>query len=228
MQQTESARRRLRDLILDGAYAPGQRLTETEVAQSLAMSRTPVREAFRALVADGLVHSAGRGVQVVALDGTALRHCYEVRAALEALTAELAARRQAAGRIAPADLAELTREAERTEEATLAGRYAQAVAYNRRFHCRIAELAGNPVAAASLDRLWDRIVVSTRATLDPPHRPAQVNAQHRDLLAAIRDGRAADAAAIARLHLQDTLGPETSGTETPGAGTSGADGEGAR
>ncbi|MFF7153352.1 FCD domain-containing protein [Streptomyces sp. NPDC008139] len=206
MQQTDSARARLRDLILDGAYAPGQRLTETEVALSLEMSRTPVREAFRALVAEGLVHSAGRGVRVVALDTEALRHAYQVRAALEALTAELAARRQAEGRIAPADLAELVREADRTEEATLAGRLAEAVTHNRRFHGRIAVLAANPVALASLDRLWDQILVSTRASLDPPHRPAQVNAQHRELLAAITGGRAREAAEAARRHVLDTCG----------------------
>jgi len=206
VQQTESARARLRDLIVTGAYAPGQRLTETEVAESLEMSRTPVREAFRALVSDGLVRSAGRGVQVVALDVEALRHAYQVRAALEALTAELAAVRQAQGRIAPADLAALVRDAESAETATLAGEFAQAVGHNRRFHMRVAELAANPVAATSLDRLWDQIVVSTRATLEPPHRPAHVNSQHRDLLAAIREGRAADAAAAARGHVLDTLG----------------------
>ncbi|MFC4035568.1 GntR family transcriptional regulator [Streptomyces polygonati] len=206
MQQTDSARTRLRDLILDGAYAPGERLTETEVAESLTMSRTPVREAFRSLAADGLVRSSGRGVQVVALDGAALRHAYEVRGALEALTAELAARRQAEGRIAPAELAALAEEADRTEAATLAGRFAEAVGHNRRFHRRIAELAANPVALATLDRLWDQIVVSTRASLDPPHRPARVNAQHRELLTAITEGRPARAASAARLHVADTCG----------------------
>ncbi|WP_329131795.1 GntR family transcriptional regulator [Streptomyces sp. NBC_01476] len=204
MQQTESARGRLRDLILDGAYAPGQRLTETEVAASLAMSRTPVREAFRALVSDGLVRSAGRGVEVVALDGTALRHAYEVRGALEALTAELAAGQQAQGRIAPASLAALADDADRTEQATVEGRFAEAVGHNRRFHRRIAELAANPVALVTLDRLWDQIVVSTRASLDPPHRPAQVNAQHRALLRAVTEGRAADAGLLARQHVADT------------------------
>ena len=48
------ARRRLRELILDGTYPAGTRLTELEVAAALGMSRTPVREAIRALAADGL------------------------------------------------------------------------------------------------------------------------------------------------------------------------------
>lgn len=208
MQQTEAARARLREMIVGGEYAPGQRLTETDVAAALAMSRTPVREALRGLVADGLVSSAdGRGVVVRALDAAALRDTYQVRAALEALTAELAAGRQAAGLIAPAELAALAADADRTEEATLAGRYEEAVGHNRRFHARVADLSGNAVARAALERLWDQIVVSTRASLDPPHRPAQVNAQHRELLAAITEGRAADAAAAARQHVLDTCAP---------------------
>ncbi|NUP35848.1 MAG: GntR family transcriptional regulator, partial [Streptomyces sp.] len=121
VQQTEEARARLRAMIVAGDYAPGQRLTETEVAASLAMSRTPVREALRGLTADGLVRSAGgRGVVVSALDPAALRDTYRVRAALEALTAELAAVRHAEGLIAPAELTALAADADRTEEATLA------------------------------------------------------------------------------------------------------------
>nr|WSX79545.1 GntR family transcriptional regulator [Streptomyces sp. NBC_00899] len=207
MQQTDAAHARLRELIVGGAYAPGERLTETEVAGVLAMSRTPVREALRGLEADGLVRSAdGRGVVVTALDAAALRDTYRVRAALEALTAELAAERQAAGRIAPAELTALEADTALTEEATAAGRFAEAVTYNRRFHSRIAALSANAPAQAVLERLWDQIVVSTRASLDPPHRPALVNGQHRDLLAAIAEGRAADAAGIARRHVLDTCG----------------------
>jgi DNA-binding GntR family transcriptional regulator len=207
MQQTEAAHARLREMIVGGAYAPGERLTEVGVAGVLAMSRTPVREALRGLVADGLVRSAGgRGVVVTALDAGALRDTYRVRAALEALTAELAAERQAAGLIAPAELTALAGDAALTEEATVEGRLAEAVVFNRRFHTRIAALAANAPAQAVLDRLWDQIVVSTRASLDPPHRPAQVNGQHRELLAAITEGRAAEAAAVARQHVLDTCG----------------------
>ncbi|CAG7628483.1 GntR family transcriptional regulator [Actinacidiphila bryophytorum] len=207
MQQMEVAQARLREMIVGGAYAPGERLTEVEVAGVLAMSRTPVREALRGLVADGLVRSAGgRGVVVTALDAAALRDTYRVRAALEALTAELAAERQAAGLIAPAELTSLAEDAALAEEATAEGRLTEAVVFNRRFHTRIAALAANAPAQAVLDRLWDQIVVSTRASLDPPHRPAQVNGQHRELLAAITGGRAADAAAVARQHVLDTCG----------------------
>ena len=202
--QTDTARRRLRELILDGTYPAGTRLTELEVAAALGMSRTPVREAIRTLAADGLVHPTGWGVTVVALDSSDLDHAYQVRAAVEGLTAELATDRQRTGRIAPAELASLGAAAADAAQATAAGRLQQAVEYNRRFHRRVAELAGNPIALSTLDRLWDQIQVSTLHSLAVPARPARVAAQHDQLLAAIADGRAADAGRIARQHALDT------------------------
>ena len=202
--QTERAHDRLRALILEGIYQAGTRLTEVEAAASLAMSRTPVREALRALAADGLVRPAGRGVVVVALDPDALDDAYQVRAALEALTAELAAARQRAGRVAPADLASLRAVAAAAAESTAAGRLKDAVGHNREFHRRIAQLAGNAIALGTLDRLWDQIQVSTLRSLTAPARPAHVSAQHDRLLAAITDGRVEDAGRITREHVLDT------------------------
>ncbi|MEV4581070.1 GntR family transcriptional regulator [Nonomuraea jabiensis] len=202
--QTDVARRRLRELILDGAYPPGARLTEMEVAAALDMSRTPVREALRALTADGLVQPSGRGVVVVALAQGDLDEAYQVRAALEALTAELAATRQHEGRIAPADLAALREIAIDTATATAEGRLADAVRLNRRFHRVIAELAGNSMALHALERIWDQIQVSTLRSLAPPSRHAYVSGQHEELVAAIVLGRAEEAARVARAHVLDT------------------------
>ncbi|MFF4618421.1 GntR family transcriptional regulator [Nonomuraea jabiensis] len=202
--QTDVARRRLRELILDGAYPPGARLTEMEVAAALDMSRTPVREALRALTADGLVQPSGRGVVVVALAQGDLDEAYQVRAALEALTAELAATRQREGRIAPADLAALRQIAIDTATATAEGRLAEAVRLNRRFHRVIAELAGNSMALHALERIWDQIQVSTLRSLVPPARPAYVSGQHEELVAAIVLGRPEEAARVARAHVLDT------------------------
>jgi DNA-binding GntR family transcriptional regulator len=202
--QAETAQRRLRDLILDGTYPLGARLTEVDAAAALTMSRTPVREALRALAADGLVRPAGRGVVVAALEGAELDEAYQVRAALEALAAELAAGRQRAGRIAPADLASLRRIASATAASTTRGRLAEAAGLNRRFHRRIAELAGNATALRVLDRLWDQIQVSTVGSLRPPARRKQASDQHERLLQAIVDGQVGTAGRIARRHVLHT------------------------
>ncbi|MDP9867651.1 MULTISPECIES: GntR family transcriptional regulator [Streptosporangium] len=196
--------RRLREQIVAGHYPPGERLTELSASAALEVSRTPVREALRRLESDGLVRSTGRGVVVTGLSPDSLDHAYAVRAALETLTAELAADRQRDGRIPPAALAELEDSARRLEQVTAAGDLDRAIGLNRDFHRTVAELAGNPIALETLDRLWDQIIVSTRATLTAPERPEAVADEHRRLLAAIRDGRRELAGRIAGDHARAT------------------------
>jgi DNA-binding GntR family transcriptional regulator len=194
---TESVYRQLREQIVSGVYRVGDRLPEVSLSTALAVSRTPVREALRRLESDGLVQASGRGVTVAALSTPDLRHAHAVRGALDALAAELAADRQSAGRLAPAALADLETQAGQLEQITAAGDLELAADLNRRFHLGIAELAGNPIAVQILDRLWNQITVSARASLAPSERPDAVAAEHRELLAAIGRGDRAEAGRIA-------------------------------
>jgi len=90
----EAAAERLRTLIIEGELAPGARLNERELSEGLGVSRTPLREAFRMLAADGLlVQLPNRGAQVVSLSREDVRHAFEVMASLEGLSGELAAAR---------------------------------------------------------------------------------------------------------------------------------------
>jgi DNA-binding GntR family transcriptional regulator len=212
----ETVYRQLREQIISGVYRAGDRLPEVSLSTALAVSRTPVREALRRLESDGLVQGSGRGVTVAGLSTPELQHAHAVRGALEALTAELAADRQRAGRLAPAELADLEAQAARLEEITTAGDLEQAAALNRRFHRGIAELAGNPIAVEILDRLWNQITVSTRASLAPSERPDAVAAEHRELLAAIAGGDRTRAGQIAGRHASATahaVGEAPSGTK---------------
>ena len=201
---TESVYRQLREQIVSGVYRAGDRLPEVSLSNALAVSRTPVREALRRLESDGLVHGSGRGVTVTAMSTPELRHAHAVRGALEALTAELAADRQLAGRLAPAALADLEAEAGQLERITAAGDLELAADLNRRFHLGIAELAANPIAVQILDRLWNQITVSARVSLAPSERPNAVAAEHRELLAAIGHGDRARAGRIAANHARAT------------------------
>jgi DNA-binding GntR family transcriptional regulator len=201
---TESVYRQLREQIVSGVYRAGDRLPEVSLSAALAVSRTPVREALRRLESDGLVRGSGRGVTVTAMSTPGLQHAHAVRGALEALTAELAADRQRAGRLAPAVLADLATQAALLEQITAAGDLEQAADLNRRFHLSIAELAGNPIAMEILDRLWNQITVSARASLAPSERPDAVAAEHRELLAAIGSGDRVLAGRIAGDHATAT------------------------
>ncbi|MEV5301099.1 GntR family transcriptional regulator [Amycolatopsis methanolica] len=203
---------RVRELIVGGAFPPGQRLTELDLSQRLDVSRTPVREALRRLESDGLVESGQRGVTVIRLSDAELREAYLVRASLEALTAELAAQRQRAGETAPAALARLTSHADDADRATRAGDLIAGVRHNREFHRHVAVLAGNSLALGFLDRVWDRILVSTQDSLTAPSRTGQVDDEHRRLVAAITAGDGPEAAALARDHVLSTLSALPGGT----------------
>lgn len=84
---------RLREMITEGELAAGARLNERALCERLGVSRTPLREAFRLLAAEGLVAiEPNRGAQVVALSDEDVRQSFEVMSGLEALSGELACR----------------------------------------------------------------------------------------------------------------------------------------
>src|SRR5205814_445701 len=90
----EHTYRYLRDAILQGHLAPGQRLQLHRVCERLAVSRMPVKEAIGRLVSDGLVEvQPRRGTYVARLDAREVAETFDVRGALEALGGELAAAR---------------------------------------------------------------------------------------------------------------------------------------
>lgn len=84
----------IRRRIVEGDYRPGERLVEQRVAEELDVSRTPVREAFRMLQAEGIVRvEPNRGARVRSLSVEDISDVYELRARLEAMASELAAQR---------------------------------------------------------------------------------------------------------------------------------------
>lgn len=94
MRASDRAYGTLRAEILDGSLEPGTVLQEVEQSTRLGVSRTPVREALRQLAADGLVDASGRGAVVTAVSRDDIVALYELREALEARAAGLAAQRR--------------------------------------------------------------------------------------------------------------------------------------
>jgi len=86
----------LLDAISAGTLAPGERITQEDLAEKLNVSRSPVLQALRLLKKDGLLEEApGRGLVVTMLDPIRIGHLYQVRGALDALAARLAAQNRA-------------------------------------------------------------------------------------------------------------------------------------
>lgn len=99
----EAIFQKLRSLLIEGAITPGSKLNERELAESLNVSRTPIREAIRRLAADGLVELiANRGAIAIKLSHEDVVQTFDVIAQLEGYSGELAAKN-----ISPSALSEL-------------------------------------------------------------------------------------------------------------------------
>lgn len=203
-----STYRELRTLVVSGALDPANRFSEAELAQRLQVSRTPVREALQRLEGDGLVYARGRGVRVRTLDPQELGDIFSARAGLEGWALFLAARRVAAGEVAPARLDTVTALADAAHAHTVAGDLARAADANRAFHEAAAALCENGVVIDTLARWWDQITVSTRRSIEAPHRVDEVDREHRAILDALRAGDPDAARAATESHglaTRDTL-----------------------
>src|SRR3954471_7284207 len=117
---------RLHELVVSGELQPGTRHAELPLAAQLGVSRPTMREALRRLEGEGLARSDGRPLRVHRMGTDELRGALEMRGALEALLAELAAIRVRDGHVAPAELRRLTTLADDTESATDAGDHIEA------------------------------------------------------------------------------------------------------
>ncbi|MGI9116932.1 MAG: GntR family transcriptional regulator, partial [Gaiellales bacterium] len=189
----------LREAIIGGEYAPGERLRAEALAGRFGTSRTPVREALMLLEGDGLVEiEPRRGAVVRTFDPADLVDLYEVRAVLEARAAALAA-----GRIGPEGLAALEASCERAEGLTGASvrTIDTMIAANEDFHRIVIDAAGSPRllgalrTVAGIPRPFKTVFWS-----DPAERGRSL-ASHREVIAALRAGSAERAESAMRLHV---------------------------
>lgn len=140
-------REELRRQILDGTLAPGARLVEDRVAEVLGVSRNPVREALRALEAEGFVEIVPRrGAVVATYTEEEMEDAYEVGLALETVAARLAARRSDA-----AGAAKLRAVVADAALAVEAGDVAAIARFNSLFHAIVVELANSSTLRGALN-----------------------------------------------------------------------------
>jgi DNA-binding GntR family transcriptional regulator len=180
----EVAYRRLRQLIVDGTLAPGQRIFENELADQLGISRTPLREALRELETEGLVKlSARRGAIVSGLSAADMDEEFLIRATLEGLAIRLAAPRLTAD-----DYAQLERELERMQQALTRGQRAIFLEHHRLFHMTLFEATHAPRLVRMLTNLLEAGERYEQLELAQDVLHADEMAHHRELLELLREG----------------------------------------
>lgn len=190
---------RLRQAIISGRFAGGERLVERALCEQLGVSRSIVREAIRYLEAEGLVETQSRSGPVVArLDWHDARQIYDIRRLLEA-DAAAACARVADGRIAArlrAALADLGR-------SFASGTPQQLYAATTDFYEVIFLEAGHNIAWEVVQRLNGRISRLRALTLASSNRQVSGPAHMTRICEAICNNRPEDAAAAVNAHLRD-------------------------
>lgn len=182
-----------------GEYAPGDRLRETEIAERLALSRTPIREALRRLEADGIVEHRPRiGAAVRALSYAEVVELYEMRLVLERTAAELAARHAVSAEVDTLD-------ALNAQIAECLSDSAQAAAINQQFHQGLYRAGRNQFLMEATRAMTNALLLLGPTTLADEERIAVVCHQHQAIIDAIRSRDEEAAGAAAEAHLQTSL-----------------------
>lgn len=182
--------------IRSGELRPGDRLTETDLARRLRISRTPVREAIRQLEADGLVTHVPRvGATVRTLDYSEVMELYEMRTVLEATAARMAAR--AASEIEISGLEEIN-----ADLAGAIGDAPRAYELNRMFHETLAKAAKNRFLIESMGALQKALLILGTSTLADETRAREAVSEHEAVLEALRARDGEMAQARMRTHLE--------------------------
>ncbi len=190
----------VKERLLDGTFAGGALLSENELSQQLGLSRTPVRQAFVQLEAEGLLELyPKRGALVVPVAASEIEDVFEARLLVE----EHCARRAAnAGARLVAELEPIIAEQEEAvaQGAAAMGAFARA---DRHFHRAIVDAAGNAILTRLYDALRDRQQrISAVSLARNPGDASRFVTEHRGIMEALGRGDADAAAERASAHLR--------------------------
>ncbi|MBN2628921.1 MAG: GntR family transcriptional regulator [Rhodobacteraceae bacterium] len=175
------------DAIEAGLYQPGDRLVESELAERLGVSRTPVREALQRLETQAMLTRDGRSLIVASLDHNQLAELYAVRTELEGLASRLAARHATDEEI------RVLRGMVEDDRALLTGDPRAMSRANKRFHRQIHLASHNRFLVQQLDLVHRSMALMATTSLAAEGRGEGALAEHEEIVGAIeaRDGDAA-------------------------------------
>jgi DNA-binding GntR family transcriptional regulator len=197
LSSTQRALRELREMIFAGELPAGSQHLESELAERLGMSRTPVREAALTLENQGLLEMRPRkGVRILPVSPGDMLEIYDVLTELESL----AARRAAEKNYAANELAALARAIENMEKALDREDLEGWAAADDAFHAELVRLGGNSRVEGIVAMMSDQVRRARSVTLYIRPLPLKSNHDHRLVYDAIRDGKPDDAADIHRAH----------------------------
>jgi len=188
-----------KDMIIKLHYKPGQQLNETALIEKLGISRSPLREAFRLLEAEGFViRRPGKGVYVRKINANDVLELFPVRAALESLAAELAAERLTEKELE--NLEKITKKMELATEKRDVKAYAR---LNIDFHKEIVKGARNNRLELMIKNAGQQATWLFFASLYYKKALNYAMISHREIYLALKDRNAKEAADRIKKHISD-------------------------
>ena len=188
----------LRDDICAGKYAPGSWLQETELTEYLGVSRSPVREALRRLVADGLLMEIpNKGVFVKEFTCRDIEEIFDMRVMLESYAIQNSRRRMTSARLQK--IFDILEKLERTYASGDLEAYTQ---NDEILHNRIVELSENSLVISTYDRVRSMNQQFRVLSLSSHQRFDESLEEHRQIVQALALGDVETACATNTRHLE--------------------------
>ncbi|MBE5985193.1 GntR family transcriptional regulator [Lacrimispora sp. AGF001] len=189
----------LRQAILKGELAPGERLMEIQLAERLGVSRTPIREAIRKLELEGLVLMIPRkGAEVAKISEKSLRDVLEVRRSLEELAIELACQR-----MTPEAVAELEMKQDQFRNAVLNGRPMDIAETDEAYHDVIYKGTCNDRLIQMINNLREQMYRYRLEYIKDEDKRQVLLLEHDNILKAVRQRRVDEAKVAMREHIDN-------------------------
>ncbi|NOE27856.1 FCD domain-containing protein [Ruegeria sp. HKCCD6157] len=186
LSNTQRAVRDLRRMILSGELAAGTDHLESELAETLGMSRTPIREAALMLESKGLLEMRPRkGVRILPVSSDDMREIYDILTELESL----AAQRAAEAGYSEDELAVLAGSIAKMDQAIEAEDLEAWAEADELFHQELVRLGGNKRVEAIVAMMSDQVRRARATTLFIRPLPVKSNEDHRVVFQAISEGR---------------------------------------
>lgn len=189
----------LRQAILKGELAPGERLMEIQLAEKLGVSRTPIREAIRKLELEGLVLMIPRkGAEVAKISEKSLRDVLEVRRSLEELAIELACQR-----MTEEELVDLEQAQRAFRQAISQGMAMSIAETDEHYHDIIYQGTCNDKLVQMLNNLREQMYRYRLEYIKDEDKRQVLLVEHEHILAALKGRNIAEAKTAMREHIDN-------------------------
>lgn len=188
---------KIRDDILNGKYKENDELREAVIGEELGVSRTPVREAFRQLELEGLIHIIpNKGAYVTGITSKDIADIYIIRSLLEGLCAKWVTER-----ITAEQMQEMEENIYLAEFHAGKGHAEQIAVLDNRFHEILYEACGSKMLEHLLKDFHQYVYRIRKQTLSQDSRGNASNREHHEMMEAIKEHDGEKAAELAKLHM---------------------------